>query len=63
MSHISHRKKEEVEAALVHLMYQFRQIDQKYGLMVTEEITSLFQERNNCITDSQEKMDYLNHIV
>lgn len=61
MTVVTQRNKEEVEEALFHLMYQFRQINQKYGLMVKEEIKTLYQERNDCIIDSQEKVKNLEH--
>lgn len=53
------RTKEETEQALFHLMYQFRQMNRKYGLMVTEEINSLYQQSNTRLESSRGRMEQL----
>lgn len=43
------KSNEEMEEALNLLMEQFRQIDEKYGLMVVDEINSLFDQTKRSI--------------
>ena len=42
----------EMENALDHLMVQFRQIETKYGLMVSEEINQLYAHQSKLINKS-----------
>jgi len=50
---------EDVEDALYHLMYQFRQINQKYGLIVKEEIRNLYKEKKHALKNSKEQMKHI----
>jgi len=52
----STKNMEDVEQALYHLMYQFRQINHKYGLMVKEEIRNLYIEKKCAMKDSKVQM-------
>lgn len=36
---------DKIEHAFQHLMYQFRQINNKYGIMVSEQIDKLYEDR------------------
>ncbi len=47
----------ELESILTHLMIQFRQIDGKYGLMVSREISKLYDNHSQFITFSQKSID------
>lgn len=47
----------ELESILTHLMIQFRQIDGKYGLMVSREISKLYDNQSQFITYSQKNID------
>lgn len=50
---INAKTNEEMEHALYHLMYQFRQINSKYGLMVGKEIKELYDEKTDLICSSK----------
>lgn len=45
-----------VEEAFHKLMYQFRHIDYKYGLMVNGEINSLYDQRKQSICKYEERV-------
>lgn len=47
------RTNEEIEDAFNHLLCQFRQIDEKYGLMVGEQINMLYDQRIELIASSK----------
>jgi glutamate dehydrogenase/leucine dehydrogenase len=57
MSGMLTKQKDEMEQALFHLMYQFRQIDQKYDLMMKEELQTLYQKRAQSIHLSKKWID------
>lgn len=44
---------EEIQHAFYHLMYQFRQINSKYGLMIGEEIEELYDQKKELIHSSK----------
>lgn len=48
---------DEMEHALYHLMYQFRQINSKYGLMIKGEIKDLYNRRLDSISCSKEYLE------
>lgn len=56
---MAHRNVEDVEQALCHLMYQFRQIDRGYGLIVDKEINKLYQERKEKLETVKKEFVYL----
>lgn len=55
----AYKTKEETEQALFHLMYQFRQMNRKYGLMVTEEINLLYKQSNGRLETTRWGMEQL----
>lgn len=52
---IKHKDISAVEEAFHHLMFQFRHIDYKYGLMVKGEINSLYDQREKSICKYEER--------
>lgn len=46
----------EMEEAFLHLMNQFRQINQKYGLMVTKEIKKIYVEQHQVLEHSKKQL-------
>jgi len=47
----TYRTNAEMEYALYHLMYQFRQMNYKYGLMVSEQIDTWYADRNKKLNE------------
>jgi hypothetical protein len=47
-------QKEVMEQTLFHLLYQSRQIDHRYGLMMKEELSALYQKRDKGMHLSEE---------
>lgn len=48
---VTYRTNEEIELAFLHLIEQFRQIDDKYGLMVSEHINDLYVHKRDNMLD------------
>src|SRR5690625_1000220 len=49
-----YRTNQDIELAFNHLMVQFRQIDEKYGLMVSKEVNNLFDDCRYLINQSKD---------
>lgn len=56
MFETTQRKTAEMEEALLYLMYQFRQINEKYGLIINEEIDKQYEQKNDFIHLSIKQM-------
>lgn len=48
---VTYRTNEEIELAFLHLIEQFRQIDDKYGLIVSEHINDLYVHKRDNMLD------------
>lgn len=48
---VTFRTNEEIELAFLHLIEQFRQIDDKYGLIVSEHINDLYVHKRDNMLD------------
>lgn len=56
---VTYRTNEEIELAFLHLIEQFRQIDDKYGLMVSEHINDLYVHKRDNMLDYYSVLTHL----
>lgn len=56
---VTYRTNEEIELAFLHLIEQFRQIDDKYGLIVSEHINDLYVHKRDNMLDYYSVLTHL----